>query len=70
MNFSCIANNVAASSVAESDWQTIRHRLTNSCVRVQLTMFARLLFGMTAALVLSNLVWFLPYYKRMAELGG
>lgn len=37
---------------------------------VQLTKFARLLFGMTAALVLSNFVWFLPYYKRMAELGG
>ena len=36
----------------------------------QLTLFARLLFGMTAALVASNLFWFLPYYKRMAELGG
>ena len=40
----------------------------NGCV--QLTKFARILFGLTAALVVSNLVWFLPYYRRMAELGG
>jgi len=36
----------------------------------QLTKFARILFGMTAALVASNLLWFLPYYNRMSELGG
>ena len=42
--------------------------LSLSTLRVQIASFAKLLFGMTAALVCSNLLWFLPYFKRIGEL--
>ena len=63
-------NMLARKMIVSLRTATLEQLVDRACAPVQLTKFARLLFGMTAALVLSNLVWFLPYYKRMAELGG